>query len=311
MSAKGFGVLLLLGAIWGASFLFIKVGGMEMQPFFLVEMRLALAAITLSVLGLSQPGIFRLMRENWQAVTVLGLINCALPYVLITWGESYISSGLASIFNACTPLWAGALGFVWVWAEKLSPGRLIGLFLGMAGVVLVVSGNLEHKGNIDTVLYLLGQGAVLLAALSYAIAGIYGRKKLKGLSPQVGATGQLITGSLMLLPFALFQIPSQVPSWQAIGSVVTLSILGTAVATLLYFWLLNTVGATSTLLVTYLLPGFALFWGALLLNEAISWIAILGLMLVLLGITFTSGKAAEFRARWINRNQKSEARSQT
>lgn len=307
MSAKGFGVLLLLGAIWGASFMFIKVGGEEMQPFFLVEIRLALAAIVLSVVAGLQKGTFALIRKHWVAVTVLGLINCVLPYVLITWGENYISSGLAAIFNACTPLWGGALGFVWAWADRLPPGRLIGLFLGMAGVILVVSGNLEHRGDVDTVMWLLGQGAVLLAALVYAISGIYGRKMLRGVTPLVGSTGQLITGSIMLLPFALFQIPAQVPSFEAIGSVVTLSILGTAVATLLYFWLLNNVGVTGTLLVTYLLPGFALLWGALLLNETITWAAILGLALVLLGITFTTGKASEFWVRLLGRTKKQPA----
>ncbi len=301
MTTKGFGMLLLLGAIWGASFMFIKVGGEEMQPFFLVEMRLALAALTLVVVSISRAGTFGLMRDHWPTMLVMGLINCAVPYVLITWGETYISSGLASIYNACTPLWGGALGFVWIWAERLSPGRLIGLFIGMAGVVLVVSGNLAHKGDVDTTMYLLGQGAVLLAALSYAVSGIYGRKRLKGLPPHVGATGQLIAGTLVLLPFALFQIPAQVPSWQAIGSVVTLSILGTAIATLLYFWLLSNVGVTGTLLVTYLLPGFALMWGALLLNETITWAAVGGLLLVLLGITFTAGKATEFRAWMLGR----------
>lgn len=307
MSAKGFGILLLLGAIWGASFLFIKVAGAEMQPFFLVEIRLGLAAIVLSLIGLSRPGTFKLLRENWRAVTVLGLLNCAIPYVLITWGEIYINSGLASIFNACTPLWAGALGFVWVWAEKLSPGRVIGLFMGLAGVVLVVSGNLEHKGNVDPVMWLLGQGAVLLASLSYAIAGIYGRNKLKGQPAHIGATGQLITGALIILPFALFQIPTQMPSWQAIGSIVTLSILGTAIATLLFFWLLSNVGAMGTLLVTYLLPGFALMWGALLLKEPITWGAILGLAFVLLGITFTTGKASDFWGRLTARTKKQPA----
>src|SRR3954471_3086568 len=103
MSAKGFGILLLLGAIWGASFLFIKVAGAEMQPFFLVEIRLALAAIVLSLMAIARPGTFKLLRENWQALTILGLLNCAVPYVLITWGEIYINSGLAAIFNACTP----------------------------------------------------------------------------------------------------------------------------------------------------------------------------------------------------------------
>ncbi|HST06053.1 MAG TPA: DMT family transporter [Chloroflexia bacterium] len=291
MTAKGAGVLLLLGAIWGASFMFIKVGGEEMQPFFLVEMRLSLAAIVLALVCLTKPGIFALMRANWRTMLVMGLLNCALPYTLITWGETHISSGMASIFNALTPLWVGALGFVWIWAERLSAGRLLGLLMGLAGVGLVVSGNFEHQGEADPTLFLLGQGAVILGALSYAIAGIYGRRKLQGLPVLVGAAGQLITGAIMILPFALFEVPDKVPSIQAIGSVVTLSILGTAIAALLFFWLLSNVGTIGTLLVTYLLPPFALVWGALFLHESATVWAILGLVLILLGITFTSGKA--------------------
>jgi drug/metabolite transporter (DMT)-like permease len=297
VSTKGLGVLLLLGAIWGASFMFIKVAGEEMQPFFLVEIRLALAAITLSLVSLSKPGIFALMWANRRTMLVMGLVNCAVPYTLITWGETHISSGMASIFNACAPLWAGVLGFAWVWAERLSASRLVGLLLGLAGVALVVSGNFNQGGGSDNTLYLLGQGAVLLAALSYAVAGVYGRHKLKGLPVYVGATGQLITGSLMILPFALFEIPSKVPSIQAIGSIVTLSVVGTAVAALLFYWLLTNVGTIGTLLVTYLLPPFALVWGAIFLQEDVSIWALAGLVLILLGITFTSGKAGEIAAR--------------
>src|SRR5438105_11641205 len=142
MTAKEFGVLLTLGAIWGASFMFIKVGGEELQPFALVEMRLGLAAITMMLVVASQRGIFAAMRVNWRALAVMGLLNCAVPYTLITWGETHISSGLAAIYNACAPLWAGVLGFVWIWAERLPVSRLFGLLLGLAGVVLDVSSNL-------------------------------------------------------------------------------------------------------------------------------------------------------------------------
>src|SRR4051812_7699255 len=147
MSTKEYGVLFALGAIWGASFMFIKVAGAEMQPFFLVEVRLGLAALVMVLLSASQRGTFASMRANWLAILVMGIINCAVPYTLITWGELYISSGLAAIFNACAPLWAGALGLVWVWAERLSAGRLLGLLVGMAGVVLVVSSNLSGEGE--------------------------------------------------------------------------------------------------------------------------------------------------------------------
>src|SRR5437763_11245257 len=143
MSAKEYAVLFALGAIWGASFMFIKVAGAEMEPFFLVEVRLALAALAMIALSASRPGTFSAIRANWLPILVMGVINCAVPYTLITWGEVYINSGLAAIYNACAPLWAGALGLVWVWAEKLSPGRMLGLLAGMLGVILVVSSNLS------------------------------------------------------------------------------------------------------------------------------------------------------------------------
>ncbi|MEO8288120.1 MAG: DMT family transporter [Chloroflexota bacterium] len=301
MSAKEFGVLFALGGIWGASFMFIKVAGAEMQPLFLVEVRLGLAALVMVLLGLSQRSTFSAMRANWRPILVMGILNCVIPYTLITWGELYINSGLAAIYNACAPLWAGALGFVWIWAEKLTPARMIGLLVGLFGVSLVVSSNLTGSG--EGTMALLGQCAVLLAALSYAVSGIYGRKKLRGVPVRATATGQLVAGSLILLPFALFQVPAQFPSWQATGSIVTLSILGTALASLMFYWLLARVGSTRTLLVTYLLPGFALVWGALLLHEPITMIAVLGLLLVVLGITITSGQVGDIAARVLGRNK--------
>ncbi len=296
MSAKEFGVLLALGAIWGASFMFIKVGGAEMQPFFLVEMRLSLAALIMLGVSATQRGAFAALRAHWRPLIVMGLINCALPYTLITWGEIYISSGLAAIYNACAPLWAAGLGLVWVSAERLPPSRMLGVLVGMSGVVMVVSTDLAGgKGNGWE---LAGQGAVLLAAFSYAVSGIYGRKVLKGVPALVPATGQLVTGAIMLMPLAVLQVPEKMPSWQALGAVSTLAILGTALASLMYYWLLARVGATRTLLVTYLLPCFALLWGALLLREEITLTAVLGLALILLGITITSGRGAEMIARF-------------
>lgn len=295
MSLRELGVLVALGAIWGASFMFIKVGGEEIQPFALVEMRLALAALVMLVVSAARRGTFAEMRARWLPLTVMGLINCALPYTLITWGEVYISSGLAAIYNACAPLWAAALSFVIPSSERMTVGRLVGLLVGITGVFLVVSSNLDLGG--DSIWHWVGQGACLLAALSYALAGIYGRHALKGVPVQVSATGQLITGALMLAPLAALQIPQHVPSWQALGAVAALAIAGTALASLMYYWLLVRVGATGTLLVTYLLPVFALIWGALLLSEQVTPLALAGLLLVLLGITISSGSASALFAK--------------
>ena len=295
VSVRELGVLVALGAIWGASFLFIKVGGREIQPFALVELRLALAAFVMLVVSVARPGTFAEIRARWLPLTVMGLINCALPYTLITWGEVYISSGLAAIYNASAPLWAGALLLVIPSSERTTVGRLIGLLVGITGVSLVVSSNLDLGG--DSVWQWVGQGACLVAALSYALAGIYGRHALKGAPVQVSATGQLLTGTLMLAPFAALQIPQVVPSWQALGAVTALAIAGTALASMMYYWLLVRVGATGTLLVTYLLPVFALIWGALLLSEQVTGLALAGLLLVLLGIAISSGTGAGLVAR--------------
>ena len=307
MSLKELGVLVALGAIWGASFLFIKVGGLEIQPFALVEIRLALAALVMIAISAARKGTFAEIRKRWLPLTVMGLINCALPYTLITWGELYINSGLAAIYNACAPLWAAALLFFIPSSEKMSAARILGLVVGITGVFLVVSASLD--GGTGSGWHWVGQGACLLAALSYAIAGIYGRHALKGVPVQVSASGQLIAGALMLMPLAAMQIPQQVPSWQAIGSVAALAIAGTALASLMYYWLLVRVGATGTLLVTYLLPVFALIWGALLLGESITLIALAGLLLVLVGIGISSGTGANLVGRFQQRGQGSVAGS--
>lgn len=290
MSLKELGVLVALGAIWGASFMFIKVGGYDLQPFALVEVRLALAALVMLAVSALRKGTFAEIRARWLPLMVMGIINCAVPYTLITWGEVYISSGLAAIYNACAPLWAGILVMIIPSSERMTPIKLAGLLVGITGVGLVVNSSLHFGG--DNVWYWLGQGAVLLAALSYAFSGLYGRHYLKGVPVQVSATGQLVAGALLLLPLAAFQIPQHAPSWAAIGSIVTLAIAGTALASMMYYWLLVRVGATGTLLVTYLLPVFALIWGALLLNEQITLLALLGLCLVLLGIAISSGTGA-------------------
>src|SRR4051794_40018419 len=239
MSAKEFGVLLALGAIWGASFMFIKVGGAEIEPFALVEMRLGIAAIVMLLISSRRPEIRKALRDHWRPLAVMGLINCALPYSLLTWGEHYMSSGLAAIFNACTPLWAALLGLFWPWAERLSPGRFGGVLIGFLGVVLVVSSNLG--GGESGGLVLLGHLAVLTMALSYAVSGIFGRKMLHGVPALAPATGQLVFGALMLLPLAVLQWPQQMPSVQALAAVGTLAVAGTALASLMYYWLLSRV----------------------------------------------------------------------
>jgi len=286
MQPRYIGALLLLGAVWGASFLFIKVGVSEIAPHMLVALRLMIAAIlllaVLSMRGLRLPSRLR----TWGDFLFTGVVGLVMPYLLITWGEQHIASGMAAILNATTPLFSVLLAYFWTREEQLSGPRLLGVALGFVRVVVAVGvGNLSLS-SADTQAHL----AVLLAALCYAITGIYSRRAFRGMSPLVPATGQMLAGALVIAPIALALrgIPVA-PSPLAIGSLLALALFGTAIAYILLYWLLDRLGGTRTSMVTYLLPPFALFYGALFLREAITLDALLGLGLVVAGILLTNG----------------------
>lgn len=299
MSGRDLALLFGLAAMWGASFMFIKVAVAEMSPLMLVSLRLLLASAVLAPLlrisglagGSSLPA--PPVRRLWKAYLWIAVINAIVPYTLIAWGEEHIASGTASILNATTPLWTALLAGVALAgrapAERLTPGRILGLLVGFAGVAVLVAGQ-----GMDVALglepaALAGQGAVLVAALAYGVGGLYGRRAFAGIPPAMPATWQTVFGAAILTPVAWALTPLQrVPSPQAILSVVALGMLGTAVALLLYYHLLARVGATRTVMVTYLLPVMALVYGALFLREPVSPSSLAGLALVLAGIAITA-----------------------
>jgi drug/metabolite transporter (DMT)-like permease len=287
MRIRYLGVLLLLGAVWGASFLFIKIGVQEMAPETLVMLRLVIAAVVLVavlyVRGLRLPMRWR----TWADFLFLGVIGLIFPYMLITWSEQAIPSGMAAILNATTPLFSLLVGYVWTREERLSGPRLLGVALGFAGVVVAVGIEDLDLGRADT----QAQLAVLAAAACYAVTGIYARRAFRGVPALVPATGQMLAGALLITPYALVVrgIPAPLPSATAIGAVVALAVFGTGLAYILLYWLMERIGATRTSMVTYLLPPFALAYGALFLAEAIALNALLGLVLVVVGILLANG----------------------
>lgn len=287
MQTRYMGVLLLLGALWGASFLFIKIGVAEMPPATLVAIRLAVgAAILLGVLyarGLRMPTNLR----AWGDMFFVGIIGTVVPYMLITWGEQHITSGMASILNATMPLFTVLLTYVWTREERLNGLRLFGVLLGFVGVIVAVG--VEHLSL--TAADTQGQLAVLLASLCYAITGIYARRAFRGMPALIPATGQMLTGAIIIVPIALalHGIPSPLPSPLALGAVLALAVFGTAIAYILLYWLLERIGAARNSMVTYLLPPFALLYGALFLRESITIEAVLGLGLVIVGILLANG----------------------
>lgn len=291
MSLRNFIILLLLSLIWGASFLFIKVAVVTIPPFSVAFGRTALAAVLLySVLrfrGLKMPG----WGPVWGTFLLMGLFNGAVPYTLITWAEIHIDSGLAAILNALMPLFTVLLAHLFTGDERLNWMKVVGIFLGFLGVVALIGpAALKGLGR-----HVLAQLAVMAAALCYAIAIIFGRR-LKEITPLVSATGQLFCAAFLTLPMiVLFDAPWTLsPSLISLGALSCLSLLGTALAYLLYYYLLPRIGSTNLSLVTYLLPITGVFWGALLLGERLHWSAFLALGLILAGIAGVNNRLPKF-----------------
>ena len=291
MSLRNFLTLLILSLIWGASFLFIKVAVATIPPFSVAFGRTALAAVLLYLVlrsrGLRMPG----WGSVWGTFLLMGLFNGAVPYTLITWAEIHIDSGLAAIVNALMPLFTVLLAHLFTGDERLSWMKIVGIFLGFLGVVALI-GPAALKGLGKDV---IAQLAVMAAAGCYAIAIIYGRR-LKGITPLVSATGQLFCAAFLTLPMVVvFDAPWALsPSFISVAALTCLSLLGTALAYLLYYYLLQRIGSTNLSLVTYLLPITGVFWGALLLGERLHWSAFLALGMILAGIAGVNNRLPKF-----------------
>lgn len=285
MSRRNLALLLSLAAIWGASFLFIKVCVRELDPVALVWLRLTIAALTLVPIALVLRGLRSFgsdLRRAVGPVVVIGLVNSVVPFWLISWAETRLDSGLTAILQAAAPLFTALLALWLVPSERVGGWRLTGLGVGFVGVALIVGG--EPSGNA------LAGLAVVGAALCYAVAGLYGRR-LRDVPPVVSSAGSMISSSLLTLPFAVSRLPAHVPSAKVLASLVTLASLGTGVAYLLFFALLAGAGASRTILVTYLVPAMALVYGAALLGEPVTAVALGGLLLVLAGVAVATGGA--------------------
>jgi drug/metabolite transporter (DMT)-like permease len=281
-------MLLLLAAVWGASYLFIKVAVEEIEPAPMMAARTLLAAAVLGGYLLWRLGGERAaaeLRTAWRHCLVLGVLNAALPFWLIAWGEKHIDSGLAAVVQASVPIFNALLVLRFLPHERLNASRALGLVIGIVGVAVVTGFHPEGGG-----IAIVGTLAIVLSSLAYAGAGVYGARAVSGTAGPVLATGSMLVGGLILLPFALFQLPAELPGWKATGSVAALSLLGTALAQLILFRMLAQHGSARLSLVTYLMPGFALVYGALLLDEEIGVTTLLGLALILGGVALASGK---------------------
>jgi drug/metabolite transporter (DMT)-like permease len=269
--------LLALGAIWGASYMFIAIGLRDLSPGMVAFLRIALAAAVLIPVAALQ-GALRGVRPYLGWLVLLGAVQVAGPFILISAGEEEISSSLAGILVASAPLFTAVLA-IWVDDAERSRGlRLVGVLIGLAGVALLLGVDLGGDGS-----ELLGGLAVVLAALGYAIGGLLAKHRLAGLAP-VGMSGLVMTASaIILLPVAIGTAPGSFPGLGPIAAVATLGVLGTGAAFVIFYWLISTVGPARTLIVTYVAPAWAIVYGSVFLSEEITVATIIGLAMILAG----------------------------
>ena len=282
MDLATWGLLILLGFIWGGSFFFGRIAVQHVPPMTLVLFRVGLAAIALHLVFGRLPGFYQTLVGRWRELLVMGMINNAVPFTLIFAGQTQIGSGLASILNATTPLWTVVIAQIATTDEKVTPAKLIGCGLGLAGMVMLIGP--AALGIADSPLW--AKLAVVGAAISYGFATAYG-KRFKGVSPRITATGQLTASSLIMLPLALivdrpWTLP--LPPIEVVASILALALVSTAFAYIIFFRILSAAGATSTSLVTLLVPPAAILLGVLFLGETLSLTETLGLGLIALGL---------------------------
>ena len=288
MGPREWFLVIALALVWGGAFFLGEVALVELPPFTIVFARVALAALALLLIVFLSGQTLPREAGVWGSFLVMGAINNVVPFSLIVWGQTEITGGLASVLNATTPVFTVLLAHVLTRDERLTAGKLTGVILGLVGVAVMI-GPEALKG--------LGAGvfaqlAVIGAAISYACAGIFGRR-FAGRAPLVTATGQLTCSSLLLLPLALlvdrpWLLP--LPGFETWGALIGLALLGTALAYLIYFQVLATAGATNVLLVTLLVPVSAILLGGLILGERLEAHHFPGMALIAVGLLAIDGR---------------------
>lgn len=283
MNAKSFAVLFLLAAIWGASFLLMKVGAAVFGPVMLIEYRLLFAALFLLAVGLLTRRTLS-MRGNWGFYGFMGVFNSAMPFMLFAYASKTIDASMMSVINSTSPMFGALVGFVWL-RDRLNISQVIGLVLGVFGVYLLVGMDSRIEGFDQW----LGVLATLGASLFYGVASNFAKRNPSKVSSFASAHGSMWAGSMFLAPFVFFFPAETVPVTGDWAAVLALGVLCTGIAYVLYFNLIRDVGPMNALTVTLLVPVFGILWGTLFLDEVITLGMIAGASVVLLALALTSG----------------------
>ncbi|MGF9758555.1 DMT family transporter [Microvirga sp. 0TCS3.31] len=291
MTASDWALLIGLSIVWGGSFLFVGIVVKELPPLTIVASRVVMGAaallIVLRLMGLHLPRT----REAWGAFLGMSILNNVIPFTLIVWGQSHITSGLASILNATTPLFTVIVAHYLTADEHLTGQKFAGVVVGFVGVAVMIGAAAMASWDAS----ILAQLAILGAALSYGFSGVFGRRfKTLGIPPLATAAGQVTVSSALLLPAALLvdrPWTLSVPSTEALLSIVALGLVSTAFAYLIFFRLLARAGATNVGLVTFLIPVSAILLGVLVLGEVLALRHIAGMALIGAGLILIDGRA--------------------
>src|SRR5215831_518703 len=267
--------------------MFIKVAGRAFEPATMIMLRLFIAAVLLVIVLLAQRGqretLADMRRLGWEGFA-LGIVNAAIPFTLIAWGERHIDSGVAAIANASMPIFVVLLAIRFRPSERVRGLRLAGFLIGLLGVAFLAG--VHPKGGWWGV---AGTLAVVLASVSYAAGSLWSQRLVERTSGLTLATTTMLGALAVLLPFGLWQLPSAVPGWKETGSVIALAVIGTAISQIILYRVLRSDGAARVSLVTYLLPVTALFYGVVLLGEHLTWQELGGMALILGGVALGSG----------------------
>ncbi|PEK99560.1 DMT family transporter [Bacillus sp. AFS017336] len=284
MKLKDGMALFSLAALWGASFLFIRIASPVFGPFLTIQARVTFASIALVLyLVITKKSLH--FKKRWKQYLIIGMLNAAIPFTLIAISALYLTASMSSILNSLTPLFTALV--VWIWMkESLCMRKWLGIVIGVIGVILLVGwSSIPFTYDVK-----IAVGLAVLSTISYGLAGVYAKKAFIGVPPISLAAGQQIGAAIILLPFTLLNLPTSTTNVTilAILSVIGLALFCTSIAYLLYFYLIESVGPTKTLSVTFLIPVFGMIWGVLILKEHISLGMLFGFIVILCGVFLIS-----------------------
>ncbi|MGB5614786.1 MAG: DMT family transporter [Sedimenticolaceae bacterium] len=281
MAIPFYPALILLAALWGGSFLFMRIAAPVLGPVWLIALRVLIAGLVMLPLVIQRRQLGSL-RENWRLLLWVGAMSAALPFTLLAYASLDLTAGMTSILNATVPIFAALIGYT-VYGEALDARRVTGVLLGFVGVVALVG--LPQGAGASPLLPVV---AGLTAAVFYVFAANFAKRRLSHIPAVVFVTGSQLGAAVVLLPLLPLFPPTQAPGAMVVAAVLALAVLSTSLAFLIYFQLIREVGPTRTLTVTYLIPVFAIAWGALLLDEVLTLGMLLGGASILAGVALAN-----------------------